>query len=321
MFPNSNLPNLSTKTEEFIINIENSIPKPLFEMSVNEARNYLLNLQNKPKETIEADIFDTHIFYKENKNIELRIVKPKNVKEKLPLVFYIHGGGWVLGSKESYDELIRKLAIELNATIIFPSYSLSPEAKYPDAINELFFAFKHICKNPEEFNIDEKKVVLMGDSAGGNMAIVLAMKAKTMNLPNIKFLCLLYPVTNADMDTKSYVDFADGPWLSKKAMDWFWDNYVPDKSNRDDFYISPLKSDIEDLENLPTTLLISVENDVLRDEGESFARKLDIAGVDVINIRVNGTIHDFLMLNALKNTPQTKYTISMIKGVFNDILS
>ena len=104
------------------------------------------------------------------------------------------------------------------------------------------------------------------------------------------------------MDTKSYDLFKDGPWLSKKAMEWFWEAYVPDKKLRDDIYISPLKAEEEDLSKLPRTLIITAENDVLRDEGEAYARKLDSAGVDVLNVRINGTIHDFLMLNALADT-------------------
>lgn len=174
--------------------------------------------------------------------------------------------------------------------------------------------------NPDDLNIDENRIAIAGDSAGGNMAAVTALKAKNLKGPKILFQCLFYPVTNADMDTKSFDDFKDGPWLTKKAMEWFWNAYVPEKKLREDPYISPLKADIDDLKGLPPALIISVENDVLRDEGEAYARKLDVAGVDVLNVRVNGTIHDFLMLNALSDTPQAKGALELACKVLKHAL-
>ena len=160
----------------------------------------------------------------------------------------------------------------------------------------------------------------MGDSAGGNMAAAITLKTKEEKGPNIKFQLLLYPVTNADMDTDSYENFSDGPWLTKKAMEYFWDAYVPNVSLRQNKYISPLHADVEDLKNLPSTLILTVENDVLRDEGEAYARKLDNAGVDVINVRINGTIHDFMVLNAIAHTEPVKAAFLLasktIKQVF-----
>lgn len=298
---NSKLPNLTAETEEFISKIEAADGQPLYKMTPQEARNFLENLQSQTHKEISANTTDTTILT-EAGNVDIRVVKPQHTEEKLPVILYLHGGGWILGGKESFDMLIKKLAVFTNSTVVFPDYSRSPEVQYPTALNEIYAVLEYIFQNPEEFNIDPQRIAIAGDSAGANMATVTALRAINKNGPKILFECLFYPVTNSDMDTKSYDLFKDGPWLSKKAMEWFWEAYVPDKKLRDDIYISPLKAEEEDLSKLPRTLIITAENDVLRDEGEAYARKLDSAGVDVLNVRINGTIHDFLMLNALADT-------------------
>ena len=308
---NSKLPNLATKTEDFISMLENKDAKPLYKMTPEQARQFLDNLQKETHKDILADVKDTQIFTENKNSIALRIIRPANNNEKLPAIIYLHGGGWVMGGKESFDMLIKQLAINTNSVVIFPEYSRSPEAKYPVALKEIYSVLEYIYENPDEFNIDNDSIAIAGDSAGANMATVTALKAKNQNGPKIKFQCLFYPVTNADMDTKSYDLFKDGPWLSKKAMEWFFEAYAPDKESRNDIYVSPLKADEEDLKGLPPTLIITAENDVLRDEGEAYARKLDSAGVDVLNIRINGTIHDFLMLNALSDTQCAKGALNL----------
>lgn len=309
--PNSKLPNLGTKTEEFITELEEQYNKPIYKMAPQDARDFLENLQKKNYKNIKANTTDTKIF-SNGTNIDIRIVKPQNNKEKLPVILYIHGGGWILGSKNTHDMLIKNLANLTQTAIIFPEYSKSPEAKYPVAINEIYTVLKYIYENPEELNIDKSKIAIVGDSVGGNMATVTALRAKNQNGPKIAAQCLLYPVTSADMDTQSYNDFKDGPWLTKEAMNWFWNAYILDKNDLKDPYVSPLNADTEDLVEMPDTLIITDENDVLRDEGEAYAQKLDMAGVNVLNIRTNGTIHDFLMLNALSETPQAKGTLMIV---------
>lgn len=308
---NSKLPNLTTKTEDFISMLENKDAKPLYKMTPEQARQFLDNLQKETHKDVPTDVKDTQIFTENKNSIALRIIRPANNNEKLPAIIYLHGGGWVMGGKESFDMLIKQLAINTNSVVIFPEYSHSPEAKYPVALKEIYSVLEYIYENPDEFNIDNDSIAIAGDSAGANMATVTALKAKNQNGPKLKFQCLFYPVTNADMDTKSYDLFKDGPWLSKKAMEWFFEAYAPDKESRNDIYVSPLKADEEDLKGLPPTLIITAENDVLRDEGEAYARKLDSAGVDVLNIRINGTIHDFLMLNALSDTRCAKGALNL----------
>ena len=302
--------NLSRNVEKFIYKFETLYSKPLYELTPNEARNFLDDLQNQTSIAANSKIRDrmTDTGYGQ---INVRIVSPQNIHEKLPAILYLHGGGWILGNKTTHNYMIRILSEYSKSIVIFPEYSLSPEAAYPVAINQIYSLLKLIYNNSEEFNIDKNRIAIAGDSAGGNMAAVITiMNKREDNIP-LKYQALFYPVASSDMNTKSYKDFHNGPWLSKKAMEWFWDAYAPDKQIRSSIYISPLNSSIDELQGLPDTLIITAENDVLRDEGEEYARKLDRAGINVTSVRIGGTIHDFLMLNALKNTNETKDTLYM----------
>lgn len=304
--PTSENPNLTKDTQEFTENLAKQGGKPLYEMTPEQAREFLETLQHKDYEEIEADVEDREIITDKAGKISLRIFCPKNNKETLPAILYIHGGGWILGGKESWDRFLRHLAKCTKSVIIFPEYSKSPEAKFPKAIDEIYAVLEYINKNPEEFNINKGKIAIAGDSAGANMATVTALKTIKENGPKPIFQLLFYPVTNADMNTESYKDFAEGPWLTKKAMEWFWDSYEPDKEKRKNPYISPLNAENNDLKEMPYTLIITDENDVLRDEGEAYAKKLDEAGAKVMNVRINGTCHDFMVLNALSHTEPVK---------------
>ena len=314
--PSSRLPNLTKDTEEFINEIESENATPLYELTPKEARDFLKNLQSKTFKKTDAGITEIDI-----EGVKTFVLKPQtNTEKKLPAILYLHGGGWVMGDEYVFDNLIKKIANCAEAVLIFPEYTPAPEAEYPQQINEAYSVLNYIYNNSDELNIDKNKIAIMGDSAGGNMAAAITLKTKEEKGPNIKFQLLLYPVTNADMDTDSYENFSDGPWLTKKAMEYFWDAYVPNVSLRQNKYISPLHADVEDLKNLPSTLILTVENDVLRDEGEAYARKLDNAGVDVINVRINGTIHDFMMLNALSETDPVKGALKIICSVLRSEL-
>ena len=158
--------------------------------------------------------------------------------------------------------------------------------------------------------VDPLRLAVAGDSVGGNMAAAVTLMAKQRRRPKIGFQVLFYPVTDAGFDTVSYARFADGPWLTKRAMEWFWDAYLPDPAARKQPTATPLNASLDQLASLPEALVIVAENDVLRDEGEAYARKLSNAGVRVTSTRYNGTIHDFVMLNALADTPATRGAIA-----------
>jgi len=313
--PSSKLPNLTKETEEFINELESRGGKPLYELTPQEARDFLSNLQTETYDSnLKAEVEEMYI-----DGIRTFVVRPLNSNDVLPAILYIHGGGWVMGDEYVFDNLIKKIAILANAAVIFPEYTRAPEAQFPQQIDEIYSILKYIGENEQELKIDIEKLTIIGDSAGANMATVTAMRAKEdIHAPKIKLEILLYPVTNADMDTTSYENFKDGPWLTKKAMEYFWDAYVPDMQMRKDKYVSPLHADLEDLKGMPTTLVITAENDVLRDEGEAYARKLDDAGTDVINVRMNGTLHDYMMLNALSHTEAAQMTLQMMSGVIGE---
>ncbi len=314
--PSSKLPNLTKDTEEFLNYIESLDNKPINELTAQEARDFLTSLQEETYKNINASVEEMFI-----NEVRTYIIRPENsTNNKLPVVLYLHGGGWVMGDEYVYDNLIKKISAGANVAIVFPEYTRAPEAQYPVQINEIYSVLNYVYEHADEMNFDRNKIAIMGDSAGGNMAAVTAMRVKDDDAVKIKFLLLIYPVTNADMDTDSYHHFKDGPWLTKKSMEYFWDAYVPEKKLRKDKFVSPLYAELEDLKGLPSTLIITDENDVLRDEGEAFARKLDDAGVNVVNVRINGTHHDFVMLNALSETEPAKGTLKMICSVLNSEL-
>lgn len=313
-------PNIDRITGLFLDSLENEAVKPIYEMTPDEARDFLVNIQRKSYKAIPADVVDIDIFTDTAGSVSVRLVRPENYNEVLPVILYMHGGGWVMGDKEVYDMFIRKLAVLTNSVVAFVNYSRSPEAMYPTQLNQGYGVLEYLYKNPADFNIDADRIVVAGDSAGGNLAAAIALRAIREGGPKILYQALIYPVTDANMDSDSYKLFKDGPWLSKKAMEWFWEAYLPDKKMKNDLYVSPLKACVEDLADLPETLIITDENDVLRDEGEAYAKKLDTAGVKVSNIRINMTIHDFIMLNWLQQSEAVKTAVASLCGILKNKL-
>lgn len=234
--------------------------------------------------------------------VRVRIVRPQGTTGLLPVVLYIHGAGWVFGNAHTHDRLVRELAVGTGAAIVFPEYSLSPEVRYPVAIEEEYAVAQWIMGDGASKQLDASRIVVAGDSVGGNMAAALAILAKHRGDVTFRAQALFYPVTDAAFDTGSYHEFAENHWLRRDAMLWFWDQYTTEAHQRAEITASPLRATREDLEGLPRTLVLVAEADVLRDEGEAYARHLREAGVDVTAIRYNGAIHDFMMVNALRET-------------------
>ena len=233
----------------------------------------------------------------------IRIVRPHGAQGILPVVIYFHGAGWVMGDTTTHDRLIRQLADGADAEVVFVDYERSPKARYPVAIEQDYAATQYVAAHPQEFNVDATRLAIAGDSVGGNMTAVVALLDKERHRHAIKAQLLFYPVTDAAMNDGSYHEFANGPWLTAKAMAWFWDAYEPSVSLRADPHISPLNATLDQLRGEPEAMVITDENDVLRDEGEAYARKLIAAGVPTTATRYLGTIHDFVMLNALAGAP------------------
>lgn len=283
---------------------------PIYSLSAYQARGVLEGAQAGPVEKADADIQDLEIEGGPTGSVTLRIVKPIGATTNLPVVLYFHGGGWVLGGKATHDRLIREFAIGANVAVVFVDYTLSPEARYPCAIEQGYVALQWVTANGAEHGLDSSRIAIAGDSAGGNLATAVAMVAKNQGGPELKFQLLFYPVTDANFDTPSYLDFAEGYFLERKGMMWFWDNYAPDPESRQDALVSPLRASREDLSGLPETLIITGGWDVLRDEGQAYARRLMEAGVRTTSSLYPDTMHDFVMLNALSQTPATRAAIA-----------
>jgi acetyl esterase len=215
---------------------------------------------------------------------------------------YVHGGGWILGNAGTHDRLVRELAVGVKAAVVFVEYDRSPEAHYPVAIEQAYGTAQWIMQHGLGEGLDATRLAVAGDSVGGNMAAALAILAKQRGDVTFVHQSLYYPVTDAAQDTESYREFADGPFLLAKSMEWFWDAYLPDQSKRAETTVSPLRASLDELSGLPEAFVIVDENDVLRDEGEAYARKLTEAGVRTTCVRYNGIIHDFMMLNPVRET-------------------
>ena len=243
-------------------------------------------------------------------SVRARIVKPEGTTGSLPVVVYIHGAGWVFGNAHTHDRLVRELAVGAGAAVVFPEYDLSPEARYPVAIEQNYAVAKWVVEQGSSKGLDASRIAVAGDSVGGNMAAALTLMAKQRGDVPLVQQVLFYPVTDASFDTPSYHQFAEGYFLRRDAMQWFWDQYTTDEAERAQITASPLRAGTEQLTGLPPALVITGEADVLRDEGEAYANKLRTAGVPVTAVRYQGIIHDFVMLNALRETHAAEAAIN-----------
>ena len=303
---------LEPTTQAFIDSLAGS--KPIYTLTPGGARTLLHDAQSGPVALAKVAIEERVLPLGPKGETKIRIVRPEGATGTLPVLVYFHGAGWVMGDTTTHDRLVRELAVGANAAVVFVDYDRSPENRYPVAIEEDYAVTKYVAEHAGEFRIDASRLVIGGDSVGGNMTAVVSLLAKERKGPAIKAQLLFYPVTDASMTSSSYNEFAAGPWLTKAAMAWFWNAYLPDVAARRDIHVSPLNATIEQLRGLPQALVITDENDVLRDEGEAYARKLTQAGVTVTSTRYNGTIHDFVMLNAVSQTPAARAAISQATG-------
>ncbi|MBT2368918.1 alpha/beta hydrolase [Streptomyces sp. ISL-10] len=254
-------------------------------------------------------------------NVRARIVRPRGVAGSLPVILYIHGAGWVFGNAHTHDRLVRELAVGAGAAVVFPEYELSPEARYPVANEQNYSVAQWIAREGRHKELDGTRIAVAGDSVGGNMAAALTLMAKQRDDVRIVHQVLFYPVTDAAFDTGSYHQFATGYFLHREAMQWFWNQYTTDEAERAQITASPLRASLDQLTGLPPALVITAEADVLRDEGEAYADKLRAAGVPVTALRVQGTIHDFVMLNALRETQAAELAVNLAADTLRKALA
>jgi acetyl esterase/lipase len=280
--------------------------KPLESLSPADARAVLVGAQSNLTTPLPKAVVSNKTITEDGQTVALTIVRPADARGLTPVFVFVHGGGWILGDFPTHERLVRDLVAGSGATAVFVNYTPSPEARYPVAINQIYAATKWVAEHGKEIKVDGSRLAIAGNSVGGNMSTVVAMMAKENGAPKIRFQLLLWPVTDASFDTASYTQFAQGYFLTKPAMKWFWDAYMPEPGQRAEIHASPLRASSQQLAGLPPALIQTAEFDVLRDEGEAYGRKLDAAGVDVTVTRYDGMIHDFGLLNALSGEPAVR---------------
>lgn len=298
--------NLEPATRHFVDQLVASGAFPLAGRSVAGVRTALADVQSGPTGKPNASIEDMTFPVGPKGAVHVRIVRPKNTAKIMPVVMFLHGGGWVAGGVDTHDRLIREIAVAVDAAVVFVAFDRAPEIQFPLSLEEAYAATAYAVKHADSLNLDGTRLAVVGDGAGGNMAAAIAIMSKQRRGPKIVLQVLFYPSTAANFDAESYQDWRDGPWLTKQDMEWFWDAYLPRAGDRADALATPLSATIDQLRGLPDALLITAEVDVLRDEGEAYARKLSEAYVRTTCTRYLGTIHDFVMLNALADTPAAR---------------
>jgi acetyl esterase len=299
-------PNVERRIRAFLEALNSGSGKPIETLTPTKARQVLVEAQaSVPVELPSCDVEEKTIA-QDGLKVHLHIVRPAVGKAVLPGFIFVHGGGWILGDFLTHERFVRDLVADSGFTAIFVNYTPSPEAQYPTAINEIHAATRWVVANGEEIQVDSKRLAIVGNSVGGNMAAAVALKALHEGGPSFKCQVMLWPVTDANFESGSYHEFAEGYFLSRAMMKWFWDAYAPDHAQRAEIFASPLQATPEQLKGLPPALIQVAGNDVLRDEGLAFARKLDEAGVDVTSVRYENLIHDYGLLNVISQVPAVR---------------
>lgn len=283
---------------------DSSKPPLIFQLPPEEGRMVLEKAQDSPVFIYPASTNTFRIDTGKWGTVLVHCIRPENISGIPNVIYYIHGAGWVFGSLHTHRKLVHELASRTNSILFFPEYSRSPEAKYPTAIEQCYFILGLLPELASRlhWDMDFSTLTVAGDSVGGNMATVMTLLSKYRQGPFIHKQVLYYPVTNACFDTPSYHEFATDYYLYREGMMWFWDQYTTSERDRNQITASPLRATLDQLSYLPDAIIINGEADVLRDEGEAYARKLRKAGVEVTALRVQAIIHDFVMLNSLDQT-------------------
>lgn len=294
------VPVLEPAAQQFVDDTD--APPYLFDLPVEEGRKTVDAVQDGDVPAPAVDVADLTVDGGPAGQVALKVYRPRGSTGPLPVVLFTHGAGWVFGDAHTHDRLVRELTVGAGVATVFTEYRRAPEARYPSQIEEVYAALEWVAASGAEHELDATRIAVAGDSVGGNMSAAVTLMAKQRGGPALAAQLLYYPVTDAAFDTGSYHQFAEHYWLRRDAMQWFWDQYTTDPAQRAEITASPLRATTEDLAGLPPALVVTGEADVLRDEGEAYAAKLRAAGVPVTAVRYQGAVHDFVMVNALKDT-------------------
>lgn len=304
-------PRIDPQVRAFLAEI-NKDPSPFWELPQPKPQEILTGLQNMTPVDMSGVTTTEQTITQDGQSVKIYIMKPEHITGKPGVLLFIHGGVWIVGNYENHQRLLRDLVVGSGQVGVFVEYTSLPEARFPTQLDQSYAALKWVAAHADEFGADGSRIAVAGNSVGGNMAAALSIMAKDRNGPKISLQVLMIPATDASVDTGSYHEYGEQRFLARAFMKYGWDLYAPDAKTRDNPYVSPLRASIDQLKDLPPALVITAENDPLRDEGEAYARKLKEAGVTVAAARYNGTIHDFVLLNAIRDVPSTQAAIEQI---------
>jgi acetyl esterase len=298
-------PNIDPRVREFLLQIDKD-PSPFWELPQPKPQEILTALQKQTPVDVSGVTTTERTITQDGTSVKIYIMKPKHPTGKPGILFFVHGGVWIVGNFENHKRFLRDLVVGSGQVGVFVEYTSLPTAEYPRQLDECYAALTWTAGHAGEFGADGNRIAIAGNSVGGNMSAALTLMTKDRKGPKISYQVLFIPATDASVDTTSYLSYGTDRFLSRAFMKYGWDLYAPDPKTRDNPYVSPLRASLDQLRGLPPALVITAENDPLRDEGEAYARKLKEAGVDVAAVRYNGTIHDFVLLNALRHVPSTE---------------
>ncbi len=304
-------PRIDPQVQSFLAEI-NKDSSPFWELPQPKPQEILTGLQSRTPVDMSGVTTTEQTITQDGRTVRLYIMKPEHVSGKPGVLLFIHGGVWIVGNFQNHQRLLRDLVVGSGQVGVFVEYTSLPAAKFPTQLEECYAALKWVAEHAGEFGADGSRIAVAGNSVGGNMTAALTLMAKDRNGPKVSYQVLLIPATDASVDTESYHTYGTGRFLSRAFMKYGWDLYAPDAKTRKNPYVSSIRATTEQLKGLPPALVVTAENDPLRDEGEAYARKLKEAGVEVTAVRYNGTIHDFVLLNALRHVPSTEAAIEQI---------
>ncbi|MCY4619422.1 MAG: alpha/beta hydrolase [Chloroflexi bacterium] len=264
----------------------------MHERTPEDARTYRAGLAALSGPAPNMARVEDHTIEQSDGSFRIRVLVP--IEPPAGVIVYYHGGGWVVGSIDESDTLGRKLAERTSCAVVMVNYRLAPEHRYPIAVDDSYAALEWAAAHMNEIAGGEVPLIVAGDSAGGNLSAVMAVRARDRNGPEIAMQVLIYPVTDANFDRPSYLDPENQLLLTRDSMIWFFDHYIPDPARRTEPDASPLYT--EDLSGLPPAVVLTAEHDPLRDEGEEYAQRLEDAGVEVNLQRHKGQMHAFFAL-------------------------
>ncbi|MEV7597866.1 alpha/beta hydrolase [Kitasatospora sp. NPDC089797] len=294
-------------------------------LPLSELRARLDRAQSGPVERPAARIEDLSVPGPDGP-VRVRLVRPPapaappRPAAPLPVILYLHGGGWVAGGTASHDRLVRELATRAEAAVVFVDYRLAPEAPYPAALREARAVARWVADHGAGHGLDPDRTAVAGDSAGGNLAAALTLEAGQHGGFSFRHQVLIHPPLSADCDTPSYRQFARGGFQTADYLRWLWQQYLPDPARRSEPAAAPLNAEPGQLVGLPPALVVTAEVDPLRDEGEAYAAGLRAAGVPVACVRYQGTVHGFVVLDALRGTAAARSALDLIASTLRGAL-